>query len=205
MFVEGISLMPSQGSQTQNIPPITSVNDKRVNSAAGIFFDPIEYRISPKQTRTPCVANKASFLLLDKKLLSLTESITNENKQQNKPAMATVVNLGVSFLHLKDTEKIENPNAETNPKIRPIKVLSALLLPIDIINIPKVAITIDIPTEIEILSLKNKNPKRAVINGIAAKHNKVTAAVVWFIDQMNVIIAVPSPIPPIIPDKPIFK
>ena len=40
VFVDGTSLTPSQGSQTQNIPPIISVKDKRVKSAAGIFFDP---------------------------------------------------------------------------------------------------------------------------------------------------------------------
>ena len=60
--------MPSIGSQTQNIPPITSVNDNKVNSAAGICFDPIEYKIKPIQTIVPCVANKASFLPEDKKV-----------------------------------------------------------------------------------------------------------------------------------------
>ena len=43
----------------------------------------------------------------------------DENKQQNKPATATVVNFGVFFLHLKETEKIEKPNAEARPKTRP--------------------------------------------------------------------------------------
>ena len=38
----GISLIPNQGSHTQKIPPITSVKDNNVNSAAGIFFDAIE-------------------------------------------------------------------------------------------------------------------------------------------------------------------
>ena len=66
VFVDGISFMPSQGSQTQKIPPITSVNDKSVKSAAGIFLDPIEYKIKPKQTKVPCVAKRASFLLEDK-------------------------------------------------------------------------------------------------------------------------------------------
>ena len=32
--------------------------DKRVNSAAGKFFDPIEYKIKPKHTKVPCTANK---------------------------------------------------------------------------------------------------------------------------------------------------
>ena len=50
VFVAGTSLIPSQGSQTQNIPPITSVKDNKVKSAAGIFFDPIEYNIRPQQT-----------------------------------------------------------------------------------------------------------------------------------------------------------
>ena len=36
--------------------------------------------------------------------------------KQNKPATATVVNFGVSFLHLKVTEKIENPIDDVSPK-----------------------------------------------------------------------------------------
>ena len=54
VFVEGISLMPKSGNQTQKIPPITSVKDSKVSSAAGIAFEPIEYNIKPKQTRVPC-------------------------------------------------------------------------------------------------------------------------------------------------------
>ena len=53
VFVPGISLTPSQGIQTQKIPPITSVNDNKVKSVAGIFFDPTEYKIKPRQTRDP--------------------------------------------------------------------------------------------------------------------------------------------------------
>jgi len=52
-LVEGTSLIPKIGTQTQNIPPITSVNDSSVNSAAGIAFDPIEYKINPKHTKVP--------------------------------------------------------------------------------------------------------------------------------------------------------
>ena len=52
-MVAGISLIPNIGSHTQNIPPITSVKDNKVNSAAGIALDPIEYKINPKQTRVP--------------------------------------------------------------------------------------------------------------------------------------------------------
>ena len=70
VLLEGISLIPSIGIHTQNMPPITSVSDKSVNSAAGIVLDPIEYKIKPKQTNVPCNANKLSFLLDDKKLMS---------------------------------------------------------------------------------------------------------------------------------------
>ena len=53
VLVDGTSLIPSQGSHTQKIPPTTSVNDNNVKSVAGIFFEPIEYRIKPEQTRVP--------------------------------------------------------------------------------------------------------------------------------------------------------
>ena len=58
LFV-GISLIPNNGNQTQNIPPITSVRDNKVNSAAGIALDPIEYKINPRQTNVPCKENSA--------------------------------------------------------------------------------------------------------------------------------------------------
>ena len=204
MLVEGISFIPSQGSQTQNIPPITSVNDNKVKSAAGIFFEPIEYKIRPAQTSVPWVANNASFLLVDKKFASLAIINADENKKQNKPAKATVVNFGVSFLHLSETEKIEKPNAEARPKISPIREFFSVF-PNAITPIPKAATMIDIHTVKEILSFKNKNPSKAVINGIAAKHNNVTAAVVFEIDQIKVIIAIARPNPPITPEIPIFK
>ena len=38
---------------------ITSVNESKVSSAAGIAFDPIEYKINPTQTNVPCIENKA--------------------------------------------------------------------------------------------------------------------------------------------------
>ena len=196
--------MPNNGSHTQNIPPITSVNESKVSSAAGIAFDPIEYKIKPEQTSVPWVANKASFLLVDKKLISLIKINIDENKKQNKPAIATVVNFGVSFLHLKVTEKIEKPNAEARPKIRPGSVFFSKF-PNAITIIPNAATKIDIHTVREILSFKNINPSIAVINGIAAKHNNVTAADVLEIDQIKVIIAVPRATPPIMPEIPIFK
>ena len=58
VFVVGTSFMPNNGNHTQNIPPITSVKESKVNSAAGIAFDPIEYKIKPKQTKVPCKENK---------------------------------------------------------------------------------------------------------------------------------------------------
>ena len=59
VFVEGISLIPKNGTHTQKIPPITSVNDSNVSSAAGMAFEPIEYKINPMQTNVPCKENKA--------------------------------------------------------------------------------------------------------------------------------------------------
>ena len=53
VFVVGISLIPNKGNHTQKIPPITSVRDNKVSSAAGIALDPIEYKIKPKQTKVP--------------------------------------------------------------------------------------------------------------------------------------------------------
>ena len=53
VFVSGTSLIPNKGSHTQKIPPITSVNDSKVNSAAGIAFDPIAYKIIPRHTKVP--------------------------------------------------------------------------------------------------------------------------------------------------------
>ena len=58
VLVEGISFIPNIGTQTQKIPPITSVSESNVSSAAGIALDPIEYKIRPKQTKIPCTANK---------------------------------------------------------------------------------------------------------------------------------------------------
>ena len=57
--MDGTSLIPNNGNQTQKIPPTTSVKDNKVNSAAGIALDPIEYKIKPKQTNVPCIENKA--------------------------------------------------------------------------------------------------------------------------------------------------
>ena len=59
VLVEGISFIPKIGTHTQKIPPMTSVNESKVSSAAGIAFDPIEYKIKPTQTKVPCIENRA--------------------------------------------------------------------------------------------------------------------------------------------------
>ena len=51
--MDGTSLIPNNGNQTQKIPPTTSVKDSSVSSAAGIALEPTEYKISPKQTKVP--------------------------------------------------------------------------------------------------------------------------------------------------------
>ena len=42
VLADGTSLIPNIGNQTQKIPPIISVKDNKVSSAAGKFFDPID-------------------------------------------------------------------------------------------------------------------------------------------------------------------
>ena len=101
--------------------------------------------------------------------------------KQNSPAKATVVNLGVSFLHLNVTEKTEKPIEEVIPKINPTKEFFSLF-PKAIIIIPTVAMKIEIQTFIEILSFKNKKANKAVKKGIAAKQSNVIAADVLVIE-----------------------
>ena len=203
VFVDGISLIPNHGIQTQKIPPITSVSDNKVSSAAGICFEAIEYNINPRHTKVPWVANKASFFTLDIKFKLLVKIITLENKKQNNPAIATVVNLGVSFFHLKLTENTANPIEDIMPNIKPNKEPLTLFSKA-IIIIPIVAIKIEIQTLIDIFSFKNKKPSSAVIKGIDAKHKSVIATVVLVTDKMKVTIPIPSPIPPTKPEIPIF-
>ena len=123
--------------------------------------------------------------------------------KQNKPATATVVNFGVSFRHLSVTENIEKPIEDVSPKTKPIKEFFSVF-PTAIIIIPTVAIIIDIQTLREIFSFKNKKASKAVKNGIAAKHKRVIAALVFVIEYINEIIAMPKPTPPKRPDLPIF-
>ena len=136
--------------------------------------------------------------------ISFDKIIIPATIKQKKPAKATVVNLGVSFLHLKVTEKTENPIEEVIPNISPSKEPFSVL-PNAIITIPTVAIKIAIQTFKDIFSFKNKKPNNAVKNGIAAKHSKVIAALVFVIENIKEIIAIPSPEPPIKPEIPILK
>ncbi len=92
-----------------------------------------------------------------------------------------MVNFGVSFLHLKVTEKTENPNEDVIPNTNPINELFSLES-IAIIANPIDAIIIANQTFNETFSFKNKKANKAVKKGIAAKHNKVTAAVVFVIE-----------------------
>ena len=118
---------------------------------------------------------------MEKKTRSFVIITVEANTKQKNPAKDTVVNFGVSFLHLSVTEKIEKPIDEAIPKTNPIKDFSPPF-PIPIINIPIVAIIIDIHTLKEILSLKNKKANNAVKKGIAAKQSKVMAALVFVIE-----------------------
>ena len=204
VLVVGISLIPNKGNHTQNIPPITSVKDNKVNSAAGIALDPIEYKINPKQTRVPCRENNELLKLDEKNTRSLLKIIIEAKITQKKPAKAVVVNFGVSLRHLNETEKTEKPTDEVIPKTNPINEVSELL-PIAIMPIPTEAIIIDIQTFKEIFSFKNKKANNAVKKGIAAKHKRVIAALVFVIENIKQIIATPSPEPPTKPEVPILK
>ena len=203
-MVVGISLIPNKGNHSQNIRPITSVKDNKVNSAAGIALDPIEYKINPRQTRVPCRENNELLKLDEKNTRSLLKIIIEAKITQKKPAKAVVVNFGVSLRHLNETEKTEKPTDEVIPKTNPINEVSELL-PIAIIPIPTEAIIIDIQTFKEIFSFKNKKANNAVKKGIAAKHKRVIAALVFVIENIKQIIATPSPEPPTKPEIPILK
>ena len=118
MLFDGTSLIPNIGIHTQKIPPITSVNDKRVNSAAWIVLEPIEYKIKPTHTRVPCIENKPWFKLVDIRLLSVSTKIIIDIIAQNNPANATVVNLEY-FSHL-DMKKLKNQSQKLYQKLNQI-------------------------------------------------------------------------------------
>ena len=111
----------------------------------------------------------------------MLKSIIDAKVKQKKPEKATVVNFGVSVLHLKVTEKTENPIDDNIPKINPIIELDPEL-PKAIIIIPTVAINIEIQTFNDIFSLRNRKANNAVKKGIAARQSKVIAAEVLVIE-----------------------
>ena len=129
----------------------------------------------------------------------MLKSIIDAKIKQKKPEKATVVNFGVSVLHLKVTEKTENPIDDSIPKIKPIIEFDPEL-PKAIIIIPTVAINIEIQTFNEIFSLRNKKANSAVKKGMAARQSKVIAAEVLVIEYIKLIIAIPNPVPPMIPE-----
>ena len=78
-----------------------------------------------------------------------------EANTQNNPETATVVNFGVLFLHLKETEKTEKPIDDKIPNIKPSKD-PLDVFPNAIIIIPSVAKPIEIQTFKLIVSFKKK-------------------------------------------------
>ena len=80
-----------------------------------------------------------------------------------------------------DKDNIEKPTEDVIPKRNPIREFFSVL-PRAIIMMPTVAIKIDTQTFNEIFSFKNKYAKIAVKKGMAAKHNKVIAALVFVIE-----------------------
>ena len=203
MFVLGTSLIPNNGNQTQRIPPKTSVSERSVKSAAGKYFDFVEYKISPKQTKNPCSAESEVFFKDINTVLSLNNKTKIETMAQKIPAMATVVNFGVFFLHLRETVNPAKPNDEINPLTKPNTVPVSLLSK-DINITPAAATVMAINVVFEIFSFKKTYAKIADMKGIAASIKRVTAAEVDVIESIKVILAVPRLMPPISPDKPIL-
>jgi len=203
VFVLGTSLIPNNGNQTQKIPPKTSVSERSVKSAAGKYFDFVEYKISPKQTKNPCSAESEVFFKDISTVLSFNNKTRIETMEQKIPAMATVVNFGVFFFHLRETVNPAKPNDEINPLTKP-NTVPVSLLSNDINITPAAAIVMAMNVVFEIFSFKKTYAKIAAMKGIAASIKRVTAAEVAVIENIKVILAVPRLMPPISPDKPIL-
>ena len=166
MIVEedGTSLIPNNGNHTQKIPPKTSVSESNVKSVAGKYLDFIENNISPVQTKNPCSAEREEFLAEIKILSSFNTRTKIATPAQKTPAIATVVNLGVFFLHLRETVNPAKPKDESKPFIKPNKEPSPWLS-YDINIIPPAAIIIAINVVLEIFSFKKMYAKIAATNG----------------------------------------
>ena len=203
MYVLRTSLIPNNGNQTQKIPPKTSVSERSVKSAAGKYFDFVEYKISPKQTKNPCNVESEVFFKDTSTVLSLNNKTKIETMTQKIAEMATVVNFGVFFLHLRETVNPAKPNDESNPLTKP-NTVPVSLLSNDINITPAAAIIIAINVVFEIFSFKKTYAKIAAMKGIAASIKRVTAVEVDVIESIKVILAVPRLMPPINPGKPIL-
>ena len=153
VLVDGTSLIPKIGNQTQKTPPKTSVSDNKVSSAAGKFFDPAVNSTKPLQTKKPCKVDSDEFLTFITKLLSEKNKANKEMIKQNSPPSATVVNFGVSVFHLNVTANIEKPKEDKRPNEIPRKSLKSVLL-YAIKIIPIDAIIIEIQVVIETFSLR---------------------------------------------------
>ena len=203
VFVLGTSLIPNSGNQTQKIPPRTSVSESSVKSAAGKYLAFVVYKITPEQTKNPCNAESEVFFKDINILLSLNNKTKRETAAQKIPAIATVVNFGVFFLHLRETVNPAKPNDESNPLTKPNSVPSPLLSN-DINIMPAAAIIMAIKVVVEIFSFKKTYAKIAAMKGIAANIIMVTAAVVVVIERIKVMLPIPRLAPPINPDNPIL-
>ena len=147
-------MIPNQGNQTQKIPPKTSVSDRRVKSVAGRYLDFIENKINPVQTKNPCKAESEEFFKEINILLSLNNKTKIATAAQKIPAIATVVNFGVLFLHLRETVNPAKPSDESKPFTRPNSDPSPSLSN-DINIIPAAAIVMAINVVFEIFSFRN--------------------------------------------------
>ena len=107
------------------------------------------------------------------------------NTKQNKPAIATVVNFGVSFLHLRVTENTEKPIEDASPKIKPIieffsvfpvkknEVSKAILSnPNNLIKIVKI-VHLEVKKKMYFFLRKNKNAKIVILDIPLFLENKI--------------------------------
>ena len=202
-MVVGISLIPNKGSQTQKIPPKTSVSERSVRSAAGKYFAFEEYKMRAEQTINPCNADNEVFFNDIKILLSLKNKNKSETLAAIIPPNDTVVSFGTFFLQRRETVNPAKAEDEINPLIKPNSVPVSLLSK-DIKIIPEAAIIMANNVLFEIFSFKKIYASKAAIKGIAPNIIKVTAAVVVVIENTNEILAIPRHVPPIKPEKPIL-
>ena len=179
-------------ARRKGIPKSISLNDVNLVYALQLLSLPrkVGINLKTKETVTADYGRYGPYLRCGK---------------QNAPILGPETPLDISLdkaIELLSNKK--KPKAEIRPNTSPSNVFFSELSKA-IIHMPIVAIIIAIHTVSEIFSFRNKKPSSAVMKGIAAKQSKVMAAVVLVIDHIKVIIAVPSPMPPIRPDIPTLK